>query len=150
MNVPAIVNSLDILKENLSEDGGLSAAEAIMTTDTVPKHFAVKVELSGGEITIGGVAKGSGMIMPNMATMLGFVTTDAKISKSLLQSALAESVKDSYNKISVDGETSTNDMVLMLANGMSNVEILESSEDYSIFVICSKRSINKNGKINCF
>ncbi|MCB9209133.1 MAG: bifunctional glutamate N-acetyltransferase/amino-acid acetyltransferase ArgJ [Ignavibacteriales bacterium] len=138
LNVPAIVNSLNILKDNLSKDGGLTAAEAIMTTDTVSKHFAVKVELSGGKITIGGIAKGSGMIMPNMATMLGFVTTDAKISKNLLQSALKEAVNDSYNKISVDGETSTNDMVLMMANGMSQVEIKESSEDYSIFTSALK------------
>jgi len=86
----------------------------------------------------GGVAKGSGMIMPNMATMLGFVTTDAKICKELLISALKEAVGDSYNKISVDGETSTNDMVLMLANEMSNVEILENSDDYSIFVSALK------------
>lgn len=134
LNVAKITNSLENLKSNLNSNGGIDAAQAIMTTDKVPKHFAVSVELSDGRITIGGIAKGSGMIMPNMATMLGFVTTDAKISKSLLQSALAESVKDSYNKISVDGETSTNDMVLMLANGISNIEILEYSNDYSTFV----------------
>lgn len=138
LNVNTIVNSLNILKDNLSEDGGIFAAEAIMTTDTVAKNFAVKVELSGGEIIIGGIAKGSGMIMPNMATMLGFITTDAKISKSLLQSSLKEAVNDSYNKISVDGETSTNDMVLMMANGMSNVEITEGSDDYSIFTSALK------------
>ncbi|MBK8943890.1 MAG: bifunctional glutamate N-acetyltransferase/amino-acid acetyltransferase ArgJ [Ignavibacteriae bacterium] len=138
LNVDAIKNSLQQLKENLNYDGGLLAAEAIMTTDLSKKNFAVKVELSKGEIIIGGIAKGSGMIMPNMATMLGFVTTDAKISKSLLQSALTESVNDSYNKISVDGETSTNDMVLLLANGMSNVEILENTEDYQLFVSALK------------
>ncbi len=138
LNVAKIIDSFENLKSNLSFYGGIDAAEAIMTTDTVPKHFAASVELSGGKITIGGIAKGSGMIMPNMATMLGFVTTDAKISKSLLQSALAESVKDSYNKISVDGETSTNDMVLMLANGMSNTEILENTEDYSLFLSALK------------
>ena len=138
LNVDAIKNSLPQLKENLSDDGGLLAAEAIMTTDLVKKNFAVKVELSKGEIVIGGIAKGSGMIMPNMATMLGFVTTDAKISKSLLQSALTEAVNDSYNKISVDGETSTNDMVILLANGMSNVEVLENSDDYQIFVSALK------------
>lgn len=138
LNVSAIINSLDELKNCLDYNGGLNAAEAIMTTDTISKHFAVKVELSNGEITIGGIAKGSGMIMPNMATMLGFVTTDAKISKNLLQSALKDAVKDSYNKISVDGETSTNDMVLMLANGMSDVEIIEGSEDYSIFTSALK------------
>ncbi|MBK7105709.1 MAG: bifunctional glutamate N-acetyltransferase/amino-acid acetyltransferase ArgJ [Ignavibacteriae bacterium] len=138
LNVDTIKNSLPQLKENLNDDGGLLAAEAIMTTDLSKKNFAVKVELSKGEIIIGGIAKGSGMIMPNMATMLGFVTTDAKISKSLLQSALTESVNDSYNKISVDGETSTNDMVLLLANGLSNVEVLENSEDYQIFVSALK------------
>lgn len=138
LNVAKITNSLENLKSNLNSNGGIDAAQAIMTTDTVPKHFAVSVELSDGRITIGGIAKGSGMIMPNMATMLGFVTTDAKISKSLLQSALAESVKDSYNKISVDGETSTNDMVLMLANGISKIEILEYSNDYSTFVTALK------------
>ena len=134
LNVPSIVNSLDTLKNNLSEDGGLLAAQAIMTTDLVPKHFALKVKLTQGEIIIGGIAKGSGMIMPNMATMLGFVTTDANISKELLQSALIEAVNDSFNKISVDGETSTNDMVLFLANGMSGVKVQKGTEDYQTFV----------------
>jgi len=138
LNVSAITKSLENLKNDLSPSGGLNAAEAIMTTDTIPKSFALTVQLSNGEITIGGIAKGSGMIMPNMATMLGFVTTDAKINKDLLQSALTEAVNDSYNKISVDGETSTNDMVLMLANELSNVEIAENSEDYSIFVSALK------------
>ncbi len=138
LNISAITKSLDFLKESLSNDGGIDAAKAIMTTDTIPKHFALEVELSQGKITIGGIAKGIGMIMPNMATMLGFVTTDAKINKELLQSALTDAVNNSYNKISVDGETSTNDMVLILANGMSNVEILENSEDYSVFVSALK------------
>lgn len=138
LNVSAITNSIEILKENLSDEGGISAAEAIMTTDTKPKYFAVEISLSKGIIKIGGIAKGSGMIMPNMATMLGFLTSDVKISKELLQSALTESVNDSYNKISVDGETSTNDMVLMLANGQSNVEILKDTEDYTIFVSALK------------
>jgi len=138
LNVFAITNSLVNLKNSLANEGGIDAAKAIMTTDTVPKHFALNVTLSQGEVTIGGIAKGSGMIMPNMATMLGFVATDAKINKNLLQSALKEAVTDSYNKISVDGETSTNDMVLMLANGLSNVEITSDSEDYSIFVSALK------------
>lgn len=138
LNVAVITESLDELKSSLSDNGGINAAEAIMTTDTIPKHFAVTVQLSKGEITIGGIAKGSGMIMPNMATMLGFVTTDAKIEKSLLQSALSEAVNDSYNKISVDGETSTNDMVLMLANGLSNIEIQQNSVDYMIFLSALK------------
>ncbi len=138
LNVLAITNSLENLKQNLSVEGGIEAAKAIMTTDTFEKHFALNVQLSEGQITIGGIAKGSGMIMPNMATMLGFVTTDAKISKYLLKSALTEAVKDSYNKISVDGETSTNDMVLLLANELSDVEIAANSEDYSIFVSALK------------
>ena len=146
LNVSAIVNSLSNLKSNLSQDNGNQAAEAIMTTDTIPKSFALSIKLSKGEITIGGIAKGSGMIMPNMATMLGFVTTDAKISKELLQTALTESVNDSYNKISVDGETSTNDMVLMLANGMSNIEILPDSADYIIFVSALKELSIKMAK----
>ena len=138
LNVSAITNSLESLKDNLDENGGLDAANAIMTTDTVPKSFAVTVKLSKGETTIGGIAKGSGMIMPNMATMLGFITTDVKISKELLQSALTEVVNDSFNKISVDGETSTNDMVLMLANEMSNIEILPNTVDYQIFLSALK------------
>jgi len=138
LNVSKITNSLKLLANNLSVNGGLEATEAIMTTDLLPKHFAVKVDLSKGEITIGGIAKGSGMIMPNMATMLGFVTTDATINKDVLQSALTEAVNDSYNKISVDGETSTNDMVLMMANGMSNIEVEKDSDDYQIFVSALK------------
>ncbi len=138
LNISAIINSLEELKNTLNDNGGLLAAEAIMTTDLVSKHFAVTVQLSNGEITIGGIAKGSGMIMPNMATMLGFVTTDARISKKVLQSALSEAINDSYNKISVDGETSTNDMVLMLANGVSNIEVEKDSEDYQIFASALK------------
>lgn len=138
LNTSAIINSLNTLKNKLSYSGGLEAAESIMTTDTVPKHFALTVKLSKGNITIGGIAKGSGMIMPNMATMLGFVTTDAKINKELLQATLNDCVDNSYNKISVDGETSTNDMVLMLANGMSDIEIVKETEDYSIFASALK------------
>ena len=115
-------------------EAGTDAAKAIMTTDTVKKEVAVSVEIGGKTVTIGGMCKGSGMIHPNMCTMLGFVTTDAKISKKLLQEALSESVKDTYNMVSVDGDTSTNDTVLLLANGMAeNVEITEKNEDYRIF-----------------
>ena len=115
-------------------EAGTDAAKAIMTTDTVKKEVAVSVEIGGKTVTIGGMCKGSGMIHPNMCTMLGFVTTDAKISKTLLQEALSESVKDTYNMVSVDGDTSTNDTVLLLANGMAeNVEITEKNEDYRIF-----------------
>ncbi len=115
-------------------EAGTDAAKAIMTTDTVKKEVAVSVEIGGKTVTIGGMCKGSGMIHPNMCTMLGFVTTDAKISKTLLQEALSESVKDTYNMVSVDGDTSTNDTVLLLANGMAeNAEITEKNEDYRIF-----------------
>ena len=95
------------------------AAQAIMTTDTVPKEVAVTVELGGRTVTIGGMCKGSGMIHPNMCTMLSFVTTDAAISREMLQKALSDVVKDTYNMVSVDGDTSTNDTVLLLANGMA-------------------------------
>ena len=109
-------------------DGGLEAgnqaAKAIMTTDTVEKEAAVQVEIGGKTVTVGGMCKGSGMIHPNMCTMLGFVTTDVNISKELLQEALSQDVKDTYNMVSVDGDTSTNDTVLLLANGMAgNPEI---------------------------
>lgn len=111
------------------------AAEAIMTTDTVKKEVAVRVELGGKTVTIGGMCKGSGMIHPNMCTMLSFVTTDAAISKEMLQKALSADVKDTYNMISVDGDTSTNDTVLLLANGLAgNEEITEENEDYHTFL----------------
>ena len=110
------------------------AAEAIMTTDTVKKEAAVEIEISGKKVTIGGMCKGSGMIHPNMCTMLSFVTTDVQIDKALLKEALKESVQDSYNMISVDGDTSTNDTVLLLANGMAdNPVIKEKDQDYELF-----------------
>ena len=110
------------------------AAQAIMTTDTVPKEVAVTVELGGQTVTIGGMCKGSGMIHPNMCTMLSFVTTDVAISREMLQKALSDVVKDTYNMVSVDGDTSTNDTVLLLANGMAeNPEITEDCEDYETF-----------------
>jgi len=113
---------------------GLAAAEGIMTTDTYSKEIAVEIEISGKKVTIGGMAKGSGMIHPNMATMLGFITTDIAISQPLLEKALKESVKLSYNMVSVDGDTSTNDTVLVLANGLAkNTEITEENEDYVVF-----------------
>ncbi|MEY8427665.1 bifunctional glutamate N-acetyltransferase/amino-acid acetyltransferase ArgJ [Lachnospiraceae bacterium 46-15] len=117
-----------------TKEAGVLAAEAIMTTDTVKKEAAVQVELGGVMVTVGGMCKGSGMIHPNMCTMLSFVTTDAAISKKMLQKALSESVKDTYNMVSVDGDTSTNDTVLLLANGMAeNPEITEEGEDYRKF-----------------
>ena len=117
-----------------SLESGNQAAKAIMTTDTEEKEAAVEFEIGGKTVTIGGMCKGSGMIHPNMCTMLGFVTTDLNISKNLLQEALSENVKDTYNMVSVDGDTSTNDTVLLLANGMAgNSEITEKNEDYHAF-----------------
>ena len=115
-------------------EAGNEAAKAIMTTDTKEKEVAVEIEIGGKTVTIGGMCKGSGMIHPNMCTMLGFVTTDACISKKLLQEALSQDVKDTYNMVSVDGDTSTNDTVLLLANGLAgNPEITEKNEDYQKF-----------------
>ena len=117
-----------------SLDHGTLASKAIMTTDTVNKEIAVEFEVGGKTATIGGMCKGSGMIHPNMCTMLGFVTTDVNISKELLLKALQENVNDTYNMVSVDGDTSTNDTVLLLANGLAgNAEITEENEDYKAF-----------------
>ncbi len=119
-------------KEGL--EAGSKAAKAIMTTDTISKQAAVKLTIGGKEVTVGGMCKGSGMIHPNMCTMLGFVTTDANISKEMLTKAVKESVVDTFNMISVDGDTSTNDTLLVLANGLAgNEEITEESEDYALF-----------------
>lgn len=115
-------------------DGGTLYAKAIMTTDTVKKEVAVSFELDGKTVTVGGCCKGSGMIHPNMCTMLGFVTTDIAISKELLQKALSASVEDTYNMVSVDGDTSTNDTVLLLANGLAGNEMItEENEAYARF-----------------
>ena len=115
-------------------DSGTEASKAIMTTDTKNKEVAVQFELGGVTVTMGGMCKGSGMIHPNMCTMLSFVTTDAAISKEMLQEALSEDIKDTYNMISVDGDTSTNDTVLLLANGLAgNEEIREKNSDYQVF-----------------
>ena len=117
-----------------ANEAGHQASLAIMTTDTHEKEVAVEIELGGKTVTIGGMCKGSGMIHPNMCTMLSFVTTDAAITKELLQEALSEDVKDTYNMISVDGDTSTNDTCLLLANGEAgNAEISEKNEDYRKF-----------------
>ena len=115
-------------------EAGNAAAKAIMTTDTCEKELAVEVEIDGKAVTIGGMAKGSGMIHPNMCTMLSFITTDAVISKEALQKALSDDVNDTYNMISVDGDTSTNDTVLVMANGMAgNEEIVVGTESYEKF-----------------
>lgn len=126
MMAPALSGSLE---------AGSLAAEAIMTTDTKKKEIAVTLTLGGKEVVIGGMCKGSGMIHPNMCTMLSFITTDAAIDKKLLQEALSASVSDTYNMVSVDGDTSTNDTVLLLANGMAgNAPICEKNEDYEKFL----------------
>lgn len=115
-------------------DAGLDAAKAIMTTDTVHKQIAVSFELDGKTVTVGGMCKGSGMIHPNMCTMLGFVTTDVNISKDMLTKAVKADVVDTFNMISVDGDTSTNDTLLVLANGLAeNAEICEEGEAYDKF-----------------
>lgn len=118
----------------LSEDGGDDAARAIMTTDTRPKQIAVRLDLGGTAVTLGAMAKGSGMIHPNMATMLGFVTTDADVEAGALQAALQEATERSFNMITVDGDTSTNDMVVVLANGLAgNPRITLDSAHYRAF-----------------
>lgn len=123
-----------VVAKNGSIDAGHDAAKAIMTTDTCPKEIAVELELGGKKVVVGGMSKGSGMIHPNMCTMLGYVATDAAISKELLQEALSASVTDTYNMISVDGDTSTNDTCLLMANGLAgNAEITEKNDDYKAF-----------------
>lgn len=132
-----IVNGIGMLAPTLdtSLEGGHMAAEAIMTTDTVPKEIAYEFEVGGKTVTIGGMCKGSGMIHPNMCTMLGFIMTDVCISKDLLYEALSADIKDTFNMVSVDGDTSTNDTVLLMANGMAgNDMITEKNEDYDKFV----------------
>jgi glutamate N-acetyltransferase/amino-acid N-acetyltransferase len=134
MPMDSIVDGIERLAPTLSPDGGDNAAKAIMTTDTCAKKVAVKVPLSVGEITIGGMAKGSGMICPNMATMLAFITTDAKIEPAFLSRALDAANKSTFNSITVDGDCSTNDMVLLMANGAADAApIDELSGDYTRF-----------------
>lgn len=133
LNVDVYKKGIDQIVNEVDESKGLDAAEAIMTTDLKKKNFAVKIKLAEGEITIGGICKGSGMIMPNMATMLGFIATDAEIETGFLKELLKESVNKSFNRISVDGETSTNDMVTLIANGASKVKIEKNSEEAELF-----------------
>ena len=134
--IEKITAGVNGLAKKLSDtlEAGTEAARAIMTTDTVYKQAAVTIELGGKTVTVGGMCKGSGMIHPNMCTMLAFVTTDAAISGELLQEALRQDVQDTFNMISVDGDTSTNDTLLVLANGLAgNPEITEKNQDYEIF-----------------
>ena len=135
MEIAPIAAGIPSLIEGLTDDGSDRAAEGIMTTDTVKKEVAVEFTLDGKPCRIGGIAKGSGMIHPNMATMLVFITTDAAISPALLQKALSSDIADTFNMVSVDGDTSTNDMVTVLANGMAgNQEITQENEDFAIFM----------------
>lgn len=134
LSIEPFVNGMEALKASISYTGNVDAAEAIMTTDTVRKEYAVSFTAGGKECHLGGMAKGSGMIHPNMATMLVFITTDAAISPEMLRKALQNDVVDTFNMVSVDGDTSTNDMAVVLANGMAgNAEITCESEDYSAF-----------------
>lgn len=132
--IEPIAAHVDALVEGLSVEGNLKAANAIMTTDTVKKEYAVTFEIGGKTCTLGGMAKGSGMIHPNMATTLNFVTTDVSIDAELLQKALSEIVKITYNCLSVDGDTSTNDMLTVMANGLAgNEKIVEEDASYTLF-----------------
>lgn len=130
-----IVNGLDELIDGLSADGSTNAAEGIMTTDTVLKEIALSFTVGGKECKIGGIAKGSGMIHPNMATMLVFITTDCAISSEMLDKALKTDIQATFNMVSVDGDTSTNDMVSILANGLAGNEMItEEGEEYNEFM----------------
>lgn len=132
--IEPIENAVDKLAAGLSADGHEEAATAIMTTDTIKKEYAVEFEIAGTVCKLGGMAKGSGMIHPNMATTLNFITTDTAISAKMLQKALDEIVKVTYNCLSIDGDTSTNDMVSLMANGLAqNAEITAEGEDFETF-----------------
>lgn len=134
LDMDLIRPGLKALVSGMEPDGGHDAQEAIMTTDTIFKEIAVEVGLTDSSIIIGGMAKGSGMIHPNMATMIGVLTTDANISRKLLDKALREIVGKTFNRVSVDGDTSVCDMVVILANGMAdNPGIINEDEDYEIF-----------------
>lgn len=135
LDITPIKNGIPALVSGLSPEGGAAAAAGIMTTDTVKKEVAVSFEAGGKTCKIGGIAKGSGMIHPNMATMLVFITTDVAISPEMLQYALSSDIKNTFNMISIDGDTSTNDMVVVLANGMAgNAKITGEGEDFFSFM----------------
>ena len=135
LNIDAVKSGIPLLTEKLSKDGSNDASLAIMTTDTFQKQLALEFYIGDKKITIGSMAKGSGMIEPNMGTMLSFITTDLSISPELLNEALKSSVTVTYNRVSVDGDTSTNDMILILANGLAeNSTIKEKDENYYTFL----------------
>ncbi len=135
LDLEPITNGMKVLTDSLSVNGGNDAAEAIMTTDTVLKEIALEFEIGGKTCRIGGIAKGSGMIHPNMATMLVFITTDTAISSKMLSKALSTDIAETFNMVSVDGDTSTNDMVAIMANGMAgNAEITDECDDFNTFM----------------
>ncbi len=154
LNMPSVRSGIRLAVNALSSLGGAEAEEAIMTTDLMPKEIAVDIELQGETVRIGGIAKGSGMIHPNMATMIGIITTDANISRSLLDKALKQCVKKTFNRVSVDGDTSVCDSVFVLANGFAdNDAIVKEDYEYSKFVdammfVCTylARLIAKDGE----
>ncbi len=134
LEITPFEKTIPVLAENLSENGSAKAADAIRTTDTYIKECAVQFELDGKTCTIGGIAKGSGMIHVNMGTMLSFIGTDVSISKEMVQKALSDEILDSYNQVSVDGDTSTNDTVVVIANGLAgNEEITGPGAAYDAF-----------------
>jgi glutamate N-acetyltransferase/amino-acid N-acetyltransferase len=135
LNIEPIANGMKDLVSGLSDNGSLCAAEAIMTTDVQVKEIAVEFTVGGKTCRMGGIAKGSGMIHPNMATMLVFITTDVKISSEMLAKALRSDIKETFNMISIDGDTSTNDMVSVIANGLAgNEEITSEGADFDKFM----------------
>lgn len=154
LDMEALRAGIPTLIENMDPDGGHDAEEAIMTTDLIPKEVAVEFEIQGTQVRIGGMAKGSGMIHPNMATMIGIITTDANISKKLLDKALKDVVKHTFNRVSVDGDTSVCDMVLIMANGQADNEyIVEEDASFEKFkqaleLVCTSlaRMVAKDGE----
>lgn len=135
LDITPMAQGMATLVAGLSHDGGHAAAQAIMTTDTVAKEIAVEFTLGGKLCRMGGIAKGSGMIHPNMATMLVFITTDAAISSEMLQKALSADIASTFNMLSIDGDTSTNDMVTVLANGVAGNPVIDSKgEDFAVFM----------------
>ena len=135
LDITPIASHMDVLTGGLSYQGSLNAAQAIMTTDTISKEIAVEFTVGGKTCRMGGIAKGSGMIHPNMATMLVFITTDCAIAPDMLQMALSGDIQNTFNMLSIDGDTSTNDMVTVLANGMAgNEEITADGEDFNTFM----------------
>ncbi len=146
LNVKAITDGIPSLVKNLSVEGGEDASWAILTTDLQPKEAAVEFTVGGKTCRMGGIAKGSGMINPNMATMLVFITGDVAVSPEMIKVAVKEAADESFNMISVDGDTSTNDMLSVMTNGLAgNAEITEKNEDYKVFLegltfLCKKLS----------